>query len=110
MHKNYFHTTQDLLDQSPSILNRSKDIHPTPASDLCQILYQIPKKDKPALIDFHYQHCDESSEFADHVIELLEIALDESQDIKFLKSLSFWGDKEKARRFKRRTDYALAYL
>jgi len=36
--------------------------------------------------------------------------LDEHQDIKFLKSLSFWGDPEKAKRYKRRTAYALEYL
>jgi hypothetical protein len=36
--------------------------------------------------------------------------LDESLDIKFLKSLSFWGDPEKAKRYKRRTAYAYEYL
>jgi DNA-directed RNA polymerase subunit F len=30
------------------------------------------------------------------VIELLEVALDENENIKYLKSLSFWGDPEKA--------------
>jgi len=40
----------------------------------------------------------------------LEVALDENDDIKFLKSLSFWGDPEKAKRYKRRTAYALEYL
>lgn len=44
------------------------------------------------------------------MIELLEVALDENEKIKFLKSLSFWGDSEKAKRYKRRTDYALQYL
>jgi hypothetical protein len=44
------------------------------------------------------------------VIELLEVALDENADIKFLKSLSFWGDPEKAKRYKRKTAYALEYL
>ncbi|MCK5366989.1 MAG: hypothetical protein KAQ62_00495 [Cyclobacteriaceae bacterium] len=44
------------------------------------------------------------------MIELLEVALDENKDIKFLKSLSFWGDPEKAKRYKRRMRYALAYL
>ena len=62
------------------------------------------------MLDFHYKRCDETSEFADHVIELLEVALDENQDIKLLKSLSFWGDPEKAKRYKRRTAYALEYL
>jgi len=59
---------------------------------------------------YHYQRRDQPSEFADHVIELLEVALDENQDIKFLKSLSFWGDPEKAKRYKRRTTYALEFL
>lgn len=62
------------------------------------------------MINFHYQRCDEPSEFADHVIELLEVALDENENVKFLKSLSFWGDPEKAKRYKRRTEYALEYL
>jgi hypothetical protein len=62
------------------------------------------------LIDFHYKRSDKPTEFADHVIELLEVALDEAKEIKFLKSLSFWGDPEKARKYKRRTKYALAYL
>lgn len=73
-------------------------------------LYETPKKDIPALIDFHYQRCEEPSEFADHVIELLEVALDESKDVKFFKILSFWGDPEKAKTYKRRTAYALEYL
>ena len=73
-------------------------------------MYETPKKDIPAFIDYHYQRCDEPSEFADHVIELLQVALDEYEDVKFLKPLSFWGDKEKAKRYRRRTEYALEYL
>ena len=111
MPKIYFQTTKDSSDQSPFILKHSKKIIPALADNLFRKkLYETPKKDIPALIDFHYQQCDEPSEFADHVIELLEVALDENADIKFLKSLSFWGDPEKAKRYKRRTEYALEYL
>jgi len=111
MPKIYFQTTQDLSDQSSHILKHAKTITPTLADNLFRKkLYETPKKDIPALIDFHYQRCDEPTEFADHVIELLEVALDENADIKFLKSLSFWGDPEKAKRYKRRTAYALEYL
>ena len=111
MPKIYFQITQDSSDQSHFILKHSKNISPILADNLFRKkLYETPKKDIPALIDFHYQHCNEPSEFADYVIELLEVALDESEDIKFLKSLSFWGDPEKAKRYKRRTEYALEYL
>ena len=107
----YFQTTQDPSDPSPFILKHSKKINSRLADNLFRKkLYETPKKDIPALIDYHYQSCDEPSEFADHVIELLEVALDENEDIKFLKSLSFWGDPEKAKRYKRRTAYALEYL
>jgi len=111
MPSNYFQTTQDPLGQSPYILKHSKSINSRLADNLFRKkLYETPKKDIPVLIDFHYQRCDEPSEFADHLIELLEVSLDENEDIKFLKSLSFWGDPEKARRYKRRTEYALEYL
>ena len=111
MPTSYFQTTQELLDQSPYILKHSKKINSVLADNLFRKkLYETPKKDIPTLIDFHYQRCDEPTEFADHVIELLEVALDESKDIKILKSLSFWGDPEKAKRYKRRTKYALEYL
>jgi hypothetical protein len=111
MPTNYFQTTQDPLDQSPFILKHSKSINSRLADNLFRKkLYETPKKDIPALLDFHYRRCDEPSEFADHVIELLEVSLDENEDIKFLKSLSFWGDPEKAKRYKRRTAYALEYL
>jgi hypothetical protein len=111
MPKIYFQTSQDPLEQSSYILKHSKKISPSLADNLFRKkLYETPKKDIPALIDFHYQRCDEPSEFADHAIELLEVALDENEDIKFLKSLSFWGDPEKAKRYKRRTEYALEYL
>jgi hypothetical protein len=111
MPTNYFQATQDLLDPSPYILKHSKPAKAVLADNLFRKkLYETPKKDIPALINFHYQRCDEPTEFADHVIELLEVALDENADIKFLKSLSFWGDPEKAKRYKRRTEYALEYL
>jgi hypothetical protein len=98
MPTNYFQATQDLLDPSPYILKHSKPAKAVLADNLFRKkLYETPKKDIPALIDFHYQRCDEPTEFADHVIELLEVALDENEDIKFLKSLSFWGDPEKAK-------------
>ena len=107
----YFQTTQDLADPSLYILKHSKVPGSILADNLFRKkLYETPKKDIPALLDYHYKRCDEPSEFADHVIELLEVALDENQDIKFLKSLSFWGDPEKAKRYKRRTAYALEYL
>ena len=107
----YFQTTQDPLDLSPYILKHSNNINSRLADNLFRKkLYETPKKNIPALLDYHYKRCDEPSEFADHVIELLEVALDENQDIKFLKSLSFWGDPEKAKRYKRRTAYALKYL
>jgi hypothetical protein len=107
----YFQTTKDPLDLSPYILKHSNSINSRLADNLFRKkLYETPKKDIPELIKYHYQRCDEPSEFADHVIELLEVALDENQDIKFLKSYSFWGDPEKAKRYKRRTAYALEYL
>ena len=106
-----FQTTEDPLDLSPYILKHSNSINSRLADNLFRKkLYETPKKDIPELIKYHYQRCDEPSEFADHVIELLEVALDENQDIKFLKSLSFWGEPEKAKRYKRRTAYALEYL
>ena len=108
MPNNYFQTTQDISDTSPFILKHPKKKNSTLADNLFRKkLYETPKKDIPNLLRYHYQRCDEPSEFADHVIELLEVALDENQDIKFLKSLSFWGDPEKAKRYKRRTAYAL---
>jgi len=111
MPKTYFQTTQDQSDQSSYILKYTKKVTPTLVDNLFRKkLYETPKKDIPTLIDYHYQKCDEPSEFADHVIELLEVALDENEDIKFLKSLSFWGDPEKAKRYKRRTEYALEHL
>ena len=111
MPTNYFQTTQDLNDQSPFILKHPKIPNSILADNLFRKkLYGTPKKDIPALLDFHYRRCDEPLEFADHVIELLEISLDENEDIKFLKSLSFWGDPEKAKRYKRRIAYALEYL
>ena len=107
----YFQFTHDPSDPSPYILKPGKNITPVLADNLFRKkLYETPKKDIPELIDFHYRRCEEPSEFADHVIELLEVALDQSTDIKFFKSLSFWGDSEKAKRYKRRTKYALAYL
>ena len=107
----YFQTTQDSLDFSPYILKHSNSINSRLADNLFRKkLYETAKKDIPALLDYHYKRCNEPSEFADHVIELLEVALDENQDIKFLKSLSFWGDPEKAKRYKRRSAYALDYL
>ena len=88
----YFQTTQNPLDLSPYILKHSNNINSRLADNLFRKkLYETPKKDIPALLDFHYQRCDEPSEFADHVIELLEVALDENQDVKFLKSLSFFN-------------------
>ena len=111
MPTHYFQTTQDLSDPNRFILKHSKVPGSKVADNLFRKkLYETPKKDIPAFLDFHYQRCDEPIEFADHVIELLEVALDESKDIKFFKSLSFWGDPEKARKYKRRTKYALAYL
>ena len=111
MPTNYFQTTQDPVDQSPYILKHSKSINSRLADNLFRKkLYETSKKDIPTLLDFHYRRCDEPSEFADHVIELLEVSLDENEDIKFLKSLSFWGDPQKAKRYKRRTAYALEYL
>ncbi len=107
----YFQTTNDLSDPSPFILVHPKRINPVLADNLFRKkLYETPKKDISSLIDYHYKKCDEPTEFADHVIELLEVALDEADDVKFLKSLSFWGDTEKAKRYKRRTEYALEYL
>ena len=111
MPNNYFQTTQDQSDQSSYILKYAKKVTPILLDNLFRKkLYETPKKNIPALINYHYQRCDEPSEFADHVIELLEVALDENKDIKFFKSLSFWGDPEKAKKYKRRTKYALAYL
>ncbi|MCK5372606.1 MAG: hypothetical protein KAQ62_28780 [Cyclobacteriaceae bacterium] len=107
----YFQTTQDPLDLSLYILEHSNNINSKLADNLFRKkLYETHKKDIPALLNYHYKRCDEPSEFADHLIELLEVALDENQDVKFLKSLSFWGDPEKAKRYKRRTSYALEYL
>ena len=111
MPNNYFQTTQDLSDQSPYILRRAKRINSAVADNLFRKkLYETPKKNIPALLDFHYKRCDEPTEFADYVIELLEVALGEVKDVKFLKSLSFWGDPEKAKRYKQRSKYALEYL
>jgi len=108
---NYFQITQDLDDPSPFILKHSKTSIATLTDNLFRKkLYETPKKDIPAFLDFHYKQCDEPTEFADHVIELLEVALDDVENIKFLRSLSFWGDPEKAKRYKRRTKYALEYL
>ena len=96
----YFQITKDLSDPSPFILKYPKKITPTLADNLFRKkLYETPKKDIPALIDFHYQRAEEPLEFADHVIELLEVALDESKDIKFLKPLSFLGDPEIAKKY-----------
>ena len=107
----YFQTTNNLDDPSPFVLKDSKKINPVLADNLFRKkLYETPKKDIPALIDYHYRRCDEPSEFGDHVIELLEVALDENSEVKFLKPLSFWGDAEKAKKYKRRTLYALEYL
>ena len=107
----YFQITKDLTDPSLFILKHSKVAKPILADNLFRKkLYETPKKDIPALIDFHYQRCEEPSEFVDHVIELLEVALDESKDVKYFKNLSFWGDPEKAKTYKRRTAYALEYL
>jgi hypothetical protein len=80
-----FQTTQDPLDQSPYVLKHSKSINSRLADNLFRKkLYETSKKDIPALLDFHYRRCDEPSEFADHVIELLEVSLDKNEDIKFL--------------------------
>jgi hypothetical protein len=107
----YFQTTRNLSDSNTYILKHSKVPGAVLADNLFRKkLYETAKKDIPALIDFHYKRCDEPTEFADHVIELLEVALDENNDIKFLKSLSFWGDPKKAKTYKRRTAYALEYL
>jgi len=94
----YFQTSKDPLDLSPYILKHSNNMNSTLADNLFRKkLYETPKKDIPALLDYHYKRCDEPSEFADHVIELLEVALDENQDIKFLKSLSFWAIRKRPR-------------
>jgi hypothetical protein len=97
----YFQTTNDLSDPTPYILKDNL---------FRKKLYETPKKDIPDLIDFHYNRSVEPIEFADHVIELLEVAIDKTENIKYFKSLSFWGDPEKAERYKRRTEYALEYL
>jgi len=107
----YFQTTHDLSDPSPFILKHSKKLTPTLADNLFRKkLYETHKKDIPTLIDYHYKRSEEPSEFTDHVIELLEVAIDKTENIKYFKSLSFWGDPEKAERYKRRTAYALEYL
>ena len=107
----YFQTTNDLSDHSPFILKHPKNINSVLADNLFRKkLYETPKYDIPKLIDFHYKRCDEPLVFVDHVIELLEVAMDKNEDIKYLKALSFWGDPEKAERYKRRTTYALEYL
>ena len=107
----YFQTTTDQSDPSPYILKASKKISPSLADNLFRKkLYETPKKDIPGLIDYHYKRCDEPTDFVDHVIELLEVAIDKSENIKYFKSLSFWGDPAKAERYKRRTIYALDYL
>ena len=107
----YFQTTHDLSDPSVFILKHSKKITPTLADNLFRKkLYETHKKDIPTLIDYHYKRSEEPSEFTDHVIELLEVAIDKTENIKYFKSLSFWGDPEKAERYKRRTAYALEYL
>ena len=85
----YFQTTTDQSNHSTFILKASKKISPSLADNLFRKkLYETPKKDIPGLIDYHYKRCDEPSEFADYVIELLEVALDEVKDIKYFKSLS----------------------
>ncbi len=77
MPKLYFQTTKNLNDPSPFILKHPKTPGDVLADNLFRKkLYKTSKKDIPALIDFHYQRCDEPSEFAVHVIELLEVALD----------------------------------
>ena len=107
----YFQTTNDLSDHSPFILKHKKKINSALADNLFRKkLYETPKKDIPKLLDFHFKRCDEPTEFADHVIVLLEVALDEVKDVKYLKSLCFWGDPEKAKRYKLRSKYALEYL
>lgn len=99
----YFQTTKDLTDPSPFILKHSKAPNSILVDNLFRKkLYETPKKDIPNLLRYHYERCDEPSEFADHVIELLEVALDENQDIRFLKSLSFWGGPEMEKRYIRR--------
>ena len=102
MPKIYFQTTTNLLDPSPYILKNSKKISPSLADNLFRKkLYETPKKDIPSLIDYHYRRCDEPTDFVDHVIELLEVAIDKNEDIKYFKSLSFWGDPEKADCYRR---------
>ncbi len=111
MPTSYYQTTQNQSDSNPYILKHPKTINAVLADNLFRKkLYETPKKDTPELIDYHYKRCEEPSEFADHVIELLEVALDEAKDVKYLKSLSFWGDAEKAKRYKRRSKYALDFL
>ena len=80
----YFQTTQDPLDLSPYILKHSNNINSRLVDNhFRKKLYETQKKDISNLLRYHYQRCDEPSEFANHVIELLEDALDENQDIKF---------------------------
>ena len=68
MPTNYFQTTQDLNDLSPFILKHPKIPNSILADNLFRKkLYKTPKKDIPALLDFHYQRCDEPSEFALHI-------------------------------------------
>lgn len=111
MSKIYFQTTQDSSHESPFILKSSKRISPILADNLFRKkLYETPKKDIPSLVDYHYKRCEETTDFVDHVIELLEVAIEKSENIKYFKSLSFWGDPEKAERYKRRSAYALDYL
>ena len=107
----HFQTTADPAHPSPFILKGTKKITPPLADNLFRKkLYETPKNDIPNLIDYHYKRCDEPLAFVDHVIELLEVAMDKNEGIKYLKALSFWGDSEKAERYKRRTTYALEYL
>src|SRR5210317_486654 len=95
-----FQTTTDQSNPSKFILKASKRISPSLADNLFRKkLYETPKKDIPRLIDYHYKRCDEPTDFVDHVIELLEVAIDKSENIKYFKSLSFWGDPEKAERY-----------
>jgi hypothetical protein len=56
MPTNYFQTTQDLLDPSPYILKHSKPAKAVLADNLFRKkLYETPKKDIPALINYHNQ-------------------------------------------------------
>lgn len=61
----YFQTTQNLLDSNDYILKHPKTINAVLADNLFRKkLNETPKKDIPALIDYHYKRCDEPTEFA----------------------------------------------